>query len=52
VLDGLNYELPEGARAVDAEIERITFRIEDLESFFNQLIELQRDFGIQSFRYW
>jgi hypothetical protein len=52
VLDGLGYELPVGARAVSTEIERITFRIEDLESFFNQLIELQRDFGIQSFRYW
>ncbi|HMI91493.1 MAG TPA: hypothetical protein VK509_09030, partial [Polyangiales bacterium] len=52
LLDELGYDLPEGALAIDAEIERISFRITDLESFFNQLIELQRDFGIQGFRYW
>jgi hypothetical protein len=52
LLDELGYELPDGALGIDAEIDRITGRVFDLESFFNQLIELQRDFGIQSFRYW
>jgi hypothetical protein len=51
-LDELKYELPDTALAIDNEITRIDNRIVDLESFFNQLIELERDYGIQSFRYW
>ena len=51
-LDELGYQLPDTALAIDNEITRIDNRVVDLESFFNQLIELERDYGIQSFRYW
>ncbi|MEM9190616.1 MAG: hypothetical protein AAGF12_15630, partial [Myxococcota bacterium] len=45
-LAALQYELPTDANTVTTEEERIFGRILDLESFFNQLIQLQRQFGI------
>lgn len=44
-LDDLGYEIPADAQ-VDAEILRLDGRLRDLESFFNQVIELQRQSGI------
>jgi hypothetical protein len=51
-VDGLNYQLPTTPVDVETEINRIDNRVIDLESFFNQIIELERDLGIQGFVYW
>jgi hypothetical protein len=48
-LDEIDYELPD---AVELEIDRIDSRVGYLESFFNQVIELERRFGIESFSYF
>ena len=52
LLDALDYPLPDTPLQIEAEIARLDNRVVDLESFFNQIIELQRDLGIQSFGYW
>jgi hypothetical protein len=46
LLAALDYELPTGGSAVENEITRIETRVGDLESFFNQIIEYQRAYGI------
>jgi hypothetical protein len=49
-LDALGYELPPAeVDPVSAEIERVYGRILDLESFFNQLIQLERQMGVGSY---
>lgn len=50
--ESLGYDLPTAPADVEAEITRIDNRVIELESFFNQIIELERDLGIQGFRYW
>jgi len=46
-LEELEYEIPEGTvEEIDEEIDRIQSRIQSNESFFFQLIQLQRQFGI------
>jgi hypothetical protein len=52
LLDEIGYAPPTDPVEVEDEIARLDDRIIDLESFFNQIIELERDLGIQSFRYW
>jgi hypothetical protein len=47
-----HYLPPYTAADVETEIERLDFRVIDLESFFNQIIELERDLGIRGFAYW
>ncbi|MET0385921.1 MAG: hypothetical protein ABW321_08175, partial [Polyangiales bacterium] len=51
-LQGLAYEVPSSQDALYTEILRVEQRIFDLESFLNQLIELQRQLGIQSSGYF
>jgi hypothetical protein len=48
----LAYTLPTSPSEVDVEVRRIDNRVVNLESFFNQIIELQRRIGIQDFRYF
>jgi hypothetical protein len=52
LLDELGYELSTSPAEIESEIMRLDNRIVNLESFFNQIIELQRDLGIQGFVYW
>jgi hypothetical protein len=47
-----NYTLPATPPDVAAELTRVDSRLTSLESFFNQIIQLQRDFGIQAFGYY
>lgn len=47
-LDALGYEVPTTPLGVADEITRVSRQVADLESFFNQLIELQRQLGIQN----
>jgi hypothetical protein len=42
----IGYELPGTPPAIDAEETRLDRRVTDLESFFNQMIEFERQFGI------
>jgi hypothetical protein len=51
-LAAIPYTLPTGMSAIDAEIDRVDARVQDLESFFNQLIELERSYGIQGISYF
>jgi hypothetical protein len=44
--------MPTTSGAVKDEIDRVQNRVVDLESFFNQLIELQRSYGIQGISYF
>ena len=48
----LGYDPPTSPLEIENEITRIDNRIVDLESFFNQMVELERDYGIQSFSYF
>jgi hypothetical protein len=48
----IGYELPDRPGVVLTEILRMGNRIQDLESFFNQMIEIQRDYGIQGAVVW
>jgi hypothetical protein len=48
----LDYDLPAAGGEVENEISRIDNRIVDLESFFNQMIDIERDYGIQGFGYF
>jgi hypothetical protein len=45
-LTTLGYEVPTTPPAIAEEINRVTGQVANLESFFNQLIELQRQLGI------
>jgi len=45
-LAALGYTIPTVNAQVDTEIDRLYGRIIDLESFFNYLIQLEREFGI------
>jgi hypothetical protein len=51
-LDDIHYQMPTTSLAVKNEIDRVQNRVIDLESFFNQLIELQRNYGIQGISYF
>lgn len=49
----IGYALPpDRMSAIDAEIARVDDRLQGLESFFNQLIELQREYGISGISYF
>jgi hypothetical protein len=52
LLTTLGYDPPTSPLRVEAEISRITDRITNLESFFNEMIQLQRNYDIQSFAYF
>jgi hypothetical protein len=52
LLQTLAYDPPAAPPQVEAEITRIGDRITNLESFFNEMIQLQRDYQIQSFSYF
>lgn len=45
-LTAIGYTIPSVAAQVDTEIDRLYGRIIDLESFFNYLIQLEREYGI------
>jgi hypothetical protein len=51
-LTSAGYDTPASPIAVEAEIVRIGNRVSDLESFFNEMVQLQRDYQIQSFAYF
>ncbi|MCS6799723.1 MAG: hypothetical protein NZ898_14615 [Myxococcota bacterium] len=48
-LAAIGYTVPRDAGAVTSEEDRLDGRLRDLESFFNQLIELERELGIDSY---
>ena len=48
-LSGLGYDLPPDAASLTQEQDRVGDRIVDLEGFFNQLIQLERDLGVASY---
>lgn len=48
-LDRLDYEISTNDTTVNLEINRLYGRVADLESFFNQLIQFQRQLGIASY---
>ena len=50
--DAVDYDLPTTPPEVEAEIARIDRRLSSLESFFNQIIQFERDYGIQPFGYY
>jgi hypothetical protein len=52
LLDALRYALPSAPSDVDAEIARVSRRVTDLESFFNQLIDIERSYGIAGISYF
>jgi hypothetical protein len=47
-LGKLGYQIPTTPQTISDEIDRVSGQVESLESFFNQLIELQRQLGIQN----
>jgi hypothetical protein len=49
LVDQLGYDLPTTPLDIETEVSRIDRRVVDLESFFNQIIELERDLGIVGF---
>ena len=49
LLTVLEYPLPPDEAALALEQNRVTGRIVDLEGFFNQLIQLERDLGVASY---
>ncbi len=46
------YVLPTTTTAIDDEITRVDNRVQDLESFFNQLIQLEGQYGIKGISYF
>jgi len=48
-LVALGYILPTGSADTNREIDRLDGRLRDLESFFGQLIQLERELGIASY---
>jgi hypothetical protein len=51
-LTALAYEPPESPPEIEAELARLDNQLQDAESFFNQIIDLTRDLGIQNFAVW
>lgn len=47
--NGIAYTIPAGKGQLDDDESRKFARLSDLESFFNQLIQLEREFGIDSY---
>jgi hypothetical protein len=45
-LDALGYTIPAAMEDVTSEQARLDGRLQDLESFFNQLIQLENEIGI------
>ena len=45
----LEYTLPSDAGTLDSEENRVFGRVLDLEGFFNQLVQLQRDLGVAGY---
>jgi hypothetical protein len=52
LVEKVKYTLPTTPTGIKDEIDRITQRIVDLESFLNQMIEIQRSSGIQGISYF
>jgi hypothetical protein len=50
--EAIDYALPTTPTEAEAEITRIDRRLSSLESFFNQIIQFQRQYGIQPFGYY
>jgi hypothetical protein len=48
----VNYTLPTTPTGIQEELDRIQSRVVDLESFLNQMIEIQRSSGIQGISYF
>jgi hypothetical protein len=48
-LAALGYVLPTSSAETNREIDRLDGRLRDLESFFGQLIQLQREIGISAY---
>jgi len=46
-LNALKYTLPRTPQEIKDELDRVDYRIQELESFFNQMIDLQRGLSIQ-----
>jgi len=46
------YEVPGSPIDIDDEFSRVRSELQNLESFFNQVIEIERSYGIRSFGYW
>ena len=46
-LAALKYDVPRTPQAIKDELDRVDGRIQELESFFNQMIDLQRGLSIQ-----
>lgn len=46
--DGINYEIPMGSGQLDDDEDAFDSRLRQLESFFNQLMQLQSAIGIRS----
>jgi hypothetical protein len=51
-LTALEYEPPETAAEIEADLARLDGQLQNAESFFNQIIELTRDLGIQNPMVW
>jgi hypothetical protein len=51
-LEDVDYDPPDSPVDIESEIARIDNRIVNLESFFNQIIELERDWGIRGPGIW
>ncbi len=47
--EGINYTIPAGASELEDDETTFFNRVYDLESFFSQLIQLERDFGIYNY---
>jgi hypothetical protein len=52
LVNQVNYTLPTTPTGIQEELDRIQSRIVDLESFLNQMIEIQRSSGIQGISYF
>ena len=48
-LAAIGYELSDDVTTINAEENRLDGRLRSLESFFNQIIQLQREIGISDF---
>jgi len=51
-LAAIPYQPPTVGAQVETEIQQVEFQVGDLESFLNEIINLQRDIGIQDFAYF
>ena len=48
-LTSLGYTLPTSVADVNREVDRLDGRLRDLESFFSELVQLERELGISSY---